>query len=307
MDPIHLLCAADARYGAYAGIMLSSVLCSNPSDIFHLHVFSNGMRRRDRRRIAALADRRGSRCTIYDVAQELAGYSVPTGYHLNRTTYARLLMGDLLPESVQRIIYLDCDVICTAELSALWRLGDAIPVLAGVIDRLGDVWKSRLGLPGDASYVNCGVLLINLKAWRERRLGREILDWIGRNPTRLTLADQDAINVCLLGAITPLPDCWNLQIGPASGPIAAGRLSEAVLLHYTGTPKPWWFRFRGLGAQIFLQHKRGSPWRFKLPIFRLTYRLQKSLSKRIARWRPAIARLGGRPLAPGGSGGLTAE
>ena len=54
----------------------------------------------------------------------------------------------------------------------------------------------------------------------------------------------------------------------------AARLKEATLLHYTSAHKPWLFRFRGLGAEIFLRHKRQSPWRFKPPTFRLVYRLR---------------------------------
>src|SRR6266576_4886592 len=71
-DPIHLLCAADARYGAYAGIMLASVLRANPGERFDIHLLSDRMRRRDLRKIASLTARAGSHCTVYDVAPRLA-------------------------------------------------------------------------------------------------------------------------------------------------------------------------------------------------------------------------------------------
>ena len=286
-DPIHLLCAADARYGGYAGIMLSSVLRANPGERFEIHLLSDRMRRRDLRKIASLAARAGSHCTVYDVAPRLGGYSHGVGNHLSRTAYARLVIADLLPASVGRILYLDCDIICTGALRPLWQLRDAIPLLGMVPDRAGERWKGRLGLSPDAPYFNSGVLLINLAAWRERAVAETIIEWMEANPDKLALADQDAINACLGGAITPLSDRWNLQIGLDSGPLPAARLKEATLLHYTSLHKPWRFRFRGLGAEIFLQHKRRSPWRFKLPTFRLVYRLNKSLNKRLARWHAA--------------------
>jgi lipopolysaccharide biosynthesis glycosyltransferase len=286
-DPIHLLCAADARYGGYAGIMLSSVLRADPGERFAIHLLSDRMRRRDLRKIADLAASAGSHCTVYDVASRLAGYSHGAGNHLSRTAYARLLIADLLPASVGRVLYLDCDIICTGTLRPLWQLRDAISLVSMVPDRTGERWKGRLGLPADAPYFNSGVILINLAAWRERAIAGRIINWMEANRDKLALADQDALNACLCGMITSLPDRWNLQIGPDSGPLPAARLSEATLLHYTSAHKPWRFRSRGPGAKIFLQHKRRSPWRFKLPTFRLVYRLNKSLNKRFARWRAA--------------------
>jgi lipopolysaccharide biosynthesis glycosyltransferase len=284
-DPIHLLCAADARYGGYAGIMLTSVLRANPGESFDIHLLSDGMRARDRRKLAALVTRAGSRLAVYDVASRMAGYSDGVGNHLSRTAYARLLIADLLPANLSRILYLDCDIICTGALRPLWRLAEAIPLVGAVPDRTGERWKARLGLPAEAAYFNSGVLLINLAGWRERDIAGQIIAWMTGNPDKLALADQDAINACLWAEITPLPDCWNLQIGLDSGPLPAARLNDAVLLHYTSAHKPWRFRFRGLGAEIFLSHKRQSPWRFKPPTFRLVYRLNKSLNKRLARWR----------------------
>jgi lipopolysaccharide biosynthesis glycosyltransferase len=284
-DPIHLLCAADARYGGYAGIMLASVLRANPGESFDIHLLSDGMRAGDRRKLAVLVTRAGCRLSVYDVAARLAGYADGAGNHLSRTAYARLLIADLLPANLSRILYLDCDIICTGALRPLWHLADTIPLLGAVPDRTGDRWKVRLGLPAEAPYFNSGVLLINLAAWRERDIAGQIIAWMTANPDKLALADQDAINACLWAEITPLPDCWNLQIGLDSGPLPAARLNDAVLLHYTSAHKPWRFRFRGLGAEIFLSHKRQSPWRFKPPTFRLVYRLRKSLNKRLARRR----------------------
>jgi lipopolysaccharide biosynthesis glycosyltransferase len=284
--PIHLLLAADAKYGAYAGIAVASVLRANPRERFEVHLFSNGVRRRDLGKLDRMLRRAGSRLAVYDIAGRLASNPHLVGQqHLSKTTYARLFLGELLPRSVDRILYLDCDVICTGEIAPLWQLAATVPVIAGVPDRLGDSYKARLGLPASAAYVNAGMLPINVAAWRERDLGREILDWVAANPDKLALVDQDAINFCLSGEIAALPDCWNLQIGDSSGPLPDERLAGARLLHYTGPNKPWQHRFRGLGAEIFLTAKRASPWRFKLPTFRATYKLNKALNKRLARWR----------------------
>ena len=289
-EPIHLLLAADANYGAYAGITLASVLGANPRQSFTVHLFSNGIRQRDLRKIRAMLARADSTLSVYDVSGRLAANRPPPARgHLTATAHARLAMGELLPRAVHRVIYLDCDVICTGALRPLWEMGETVSVLAAVLDRAGDGWKALLGVPPEAPYFNSGVLVVNLHAWRRQGLGRILAEWIAANPAKASLADQDAINACLAGEITPLPDCWNLQIGKDSGPVAPERLNDAVLLHYTGEHKPWRFRFDGMGAEIFLRQKRRSPWRFALPTFRLSYRLRKSLNKRLGRWRSAVS------------------
>jgi lipopolysaccharide biosynthesis glycosyltransferase len=242
------------------------------------------------RKIRAMLARAGSTLSVYDVSGRLtANRPPPARGHLTATAHARLAMGELLPSMVHRVLYLDCDVICTGPLRPLWEIGETVPVLAAVLDRAGDGWKTLLGLPAEAAYFNSGVLAVNLDAWRRRDLGRVLTEWIAANPAKASLADQDAINACLSREITPLPDRWNLQIGRDSGPLPPERLNDAVLLHYTGEHKPWRFRFDGLGADIFLRQKRRSPWRFALPTFRLSYRLRKSLNKRIGRWRGAVS------------------
>jgi lipopolysaccharide biosynthesis glycosyltransferase len=289
-EPIHLLLAADANYGPYAGITIASVLAANPRQSFAVHLFSNGVRRGDLRKLHTMLRRAGSTLRVYDISGRLAANRPPPARgHLTATAHARLAMGELLPATVHRIVYLDCDVICTGPLRALWEAGDTMPVLAAVLDRAGDGWKALLGLPAEAPYFNSGVLVVNLDAWRRRDLGRVLTEWIAANPAKASLADQDAINACLSDEITPLADCWNLQIGKDSGPLPPERLKLAVLLHYTGEHKPWRFRFDGLGAEIFRRHKRRSPWRFALPTFRLSYRLRKSLNKRIGRWRAPLS------------------
>jgi lipopolysaccharide biosynthesis glycosyltransferase len=284
-DPIHLVCAADAHYGAYSGIMLASVLRANPGEHFEIHLLSDHIRKRDRRKITTLVEAAGSCCTVYDVADRLMGYSRGAGNHLSRAAYARLLIADLLPASIEHVLYLDCDIICTGALRPLWQLAGSMGLLGMVPDREGEGWKALLGLQADTTYYNSGVLLIDLAAWRKNDVAGRLREWLSVNPKKIRLADQDAINACLQDRIAPLPDCWNLQIGLNSGPLPVDRLASAALLHYNGQHKPWEYHFRGQGFEIFRAEKRASSWRYSLPTFRVTYRLTKAINKRIARWR----------------------
>src|SRR5205809_7329455 len=99
------------------------------------------------------APARGS--PVYDIAGRLeSNPHLLEQHHLNKTTYARLFIGELLPRSVDRILYLDCDVVCTGEIAPLWRLASEVPVVGGVPDRLGEAYQARLGLPAPAACLN---------------------------------------------------------------------------------------------------------------------------------------------------------
>jgi lipopolysaccharide biosynthesis glycosyltransferase len=135
-----------------------------------------------------------------------------------RSTLFRLLLGSLLPDDVQRLIYLDSDTAVRAPLDELWdvELGDHVlaavrdPVIpwAGMPGLLD--WRT-LGVRPDSPYFNAGVLVIPIERWRQQ-------DLFARTMALMTShlfkdADQGALNVVVDGAWLALDPRWNLQAG----------------------------------------------------------------------------------------------
>ena len=84
--------------------------------------------------------------------------------------YYRLLAGELLPQNLEKIIYIDPDILVINSLSALWEMDISGFLFAGAshtgkTDMANNVNKIRLGT--DTDYYNSGFLLINLKRARE--------------------------------------------------------------------------------------------------------------------------------------------
>ncbi len=105
----------------------------------------------------------------------------------------------------------------------------------------------RSGADLRAPYINSGVLLMNLKAWRRDRIGQAILSWKERHPE--SWGDNDALHGVLAGQLYLLPTRWNATVhmmrsaSPVFGFVEEKEVHLARknpgVVHFTGAVKPW--------------------------------------------------------------------
>jgi lipopolysaccharide biosynthesis glycosyltransferase len=175
------------------------------------------------------------------------------------TVYFRLLVGEELPPSIQRAIFLDVDILVEGDLAELWKQ----PFDGHVIQAVPDAYARTLHLPRlrkiagitnvpfrrDAIYFNAGVQLIDLRAWRTEDTGRRALEFLLEHRKFLRGRDQDALNCLLAGRWKPLPPTWNLHELPhclflwECGAISAAELRQTFrnpkIVHFIGHWQPW--------------------------------------------------------------------
>jgi lipopolysaccharide biosynthesis glycosyltransferase len=127
----------------------------------------------------------------------------------NPIVLARLLLDQLLPKDLDRILYLDGDTIVRNSLSNLWNtdMGD-YAIGASVEPTCNKERKNKLGLSGKP-YYNAGVLLVDLVNWRNNKTGEQILNFYKKNQGKLFANDQDAINGSQAGKIKTLSSTYN--------------------------------------------------------------------------------------------------
>ena len=160
----------------------------------------------------------------------------------NYTTYGRLFLPDLIPDAAS-CIYLDCDLIVTRSLEALFDLGASdLPLHAegtGVRrDSIDRPTFEALHMDPAGVYFNAGVLVFNLDRWRHERLTDRCLAFATRPPVRLMSQDQTVLN-CLFADRTGTFDAsFNTFLWPTSAPIPIDARHGRVF-HFVGAPKPW--------------------------------------------------------------------
>lgn len=121
----------------------------------------------------------------------------------NLLTYYRLKMHELLPPSVERLLYLDVDMLVCGDLRGLFSL-DLQGQIAGVVADVFPtqrVLKHRTNSALDIiiekqNYFNAGFLLVDLQKFRQEQIGERALE-ILKDYSGLILNDQDAINAAL--------------------------------------------------------------------------------------------------------------
>ena len=155
--------------------------------------------------------------------------------HITKEAYFRLYAPFFLPNDMERILYLDCDIICTDNISDFYNIdfGDKILVGCANNDLANSEYKERLGLSDEHIYINSGVLLINLSKYRECTSISSLNKFIAENADLLDFQDQDVVNKMFTGNILYSDVYYNFQIGMLL------YTEGGKLVHYTGPIKPW--------------------------------------------------------------------
>ena len=208
-------------------------------------------------------------------------------HHATHSVYFRLLASLLLPDCIDRIIYLDADMIIQDDISELWDkpLQDhyclAVPDIACpyisarhalpnykqareflAADNPVQNW-GQLGLDPTAHYFNSGVMVINLKRWRDEQIEKKLLATLRDNEKYIWCWDQYALNVVFCGQWGKLPYRWNqgaqvFQFPDAQSiPIPEADFLEMkdnpAVIHYTTEWKPWKYNDYHPLREFFLQ------------------------------------------------------
>jgi lipopolysaccharide biosynthesis glycosyltransferase len=243
---IHVALTFDDNFWAPAyAVMRSACLASRrPADL-RFHLLHRGLGAGHRQALDAITEEFGARLIDYNLTENarFTGFLAGLAFHkkLTNMVYARLLLDELLPEDVERVIYLDCDIFVRGPLEELAELDLKGHPIAAVLDAgrhkqmLGrDFRQNRDLFSYNFAYFNAGMLVIDRK-----KFGAADLPGVTRRMHEEGLLariqyDQAVLNLVFADDWLPLDFRWNLIC-----PWPAHEALEPQLLHYTGHRKPW--------------------------------------------------------------------
>ena len=241
---IRIACCINESYLLPLAVMVSSLAGRlDPSCRITVHLLHRDLSEESLAALASIVDL----CPVLLPAQVLAG--LPCDRRFPPEAAAPLLLADVLPRDVGRVIFIDADVLALADVGALWHHDLRGMPIAAVRDpamphcsswRGVKDWRAR-GIPRQRAYFNAGVMLIDLHAWRERRISERALVYMREVGARGDFFHQEALNATAWNEWHELPGRWNM-------PSTAGRsfdrtspeaLSDPGLVHFSGRMKPW--------------------------------------------------------------------
>ena len=182
--------------------------------------------------------------------------SFPKNKRYPQEMYYRLLAGHLLPPEVERVLYLDPDILVINPLRPLWETaldGHLFAACAhtGKTELVSSVNRVRLGVEND--YFNSGVLLMDLARCRREIVPQELFDYAAAHMNTLILPDQDMLNALFGDRVLPLSDVrWNYDARDYHGYFVTSGgevdmdwiMAHTAILHFCGKAKPWKRNYR---------------------------------------------------------------
>ena len=264
---INIVMAADNNYSPWMGILIMSIIKNTPCKVY-FHIIDGGITEQNRKRIEFLGSSSTTQFNWYR-----PDHNNYTGFPIKRygiATYYRLSMASILPESLETIIYLDCDMLAVDDLPVLANILDDGQVLAAVEDISAP--RTEIGFE-QHEYFNAGTLVIDMKLWRKNDYEEKLLKLMQERGDELKYLDQDALNIVFRNQWQKIPLQWNFQPGiwrraekKQYGPEGTTRadyehaLKNPAIIHFLARRKPWIYGCIHPLKKVYLEYLKQSPW-----------------------------------------------
>ncbi len=261
-DRISILVTFDKTYIKPFRVMIKSLSINNPKEAFHVWLLHSAIPQEDVLLLSEYCSAHRMTLTTIDVDRALF-HNAPISKQYPQEMYYRLLAPWILPKSLDRVIYLDPDILVINSIRPLWEvaLGDysfAASSHSGVFEIVNGVNRVRLGNEHD--YFNTGVLYMDLKKIRLIGDVEEIFSCVREREGELLLPDQDVFNLIYGSQILQMDDSiFNYDARYFSAYVfkSKGRhdldwvLKHTIILHFCGKQKPWKKRYTGLFSALY--------------------------------------------------------
>lgn len=281
----HIVYASDDGFAEVLGVSLVS-LFENSRDMESIvvYILDSGISELNRNKIEAVCKNYGR-----DLPHWIAARNISDEIGMNvvadrgsLSQYARLFVSRDLPDGLERVLYLDCDIIIEKSIKELWNLDMHGKTIAALNDAFSKYYRANIGLQPNDIMFNSGVMLIDLNRWKEQKVEEKLLQFITRKHGYIQQGDQGALNAVLshdaycfdprFNSVTIFYDFNYQELLTYRKPIG-GYYSEAevklaaddpTIIHFTTSfisKRPWMIGCNHRYCGEWLKYKAMSPWK----------------------------------------------
>jgi lipopolysaccharide biosynthesis glycosyltransferase len=264
---MNILVTLNSNYVKPLKVMLRSLFFNNPNEEFNIYLMHSRLKDDELFDINQFVAKYGHQ--LFNITIQADYFDeAPIIKHYTKEMYYRLLAYKFLPSNIDRILYLDPDIIVINEIRSLFDLDISNHLYAAAlhdIKSLNKVNKLRL-LPYEIEeYFNSGVLLINLDLHRKRINEKEIYEFVVKNKSRLILPDQDIINALYSKCIKKIdetlfnydPRYFNYYRIASKGIFDMHYIvNNTSIIHFCGKKKPWHENYSGKFHSLYKHYEK---------------------------------------------------
>ena len=251
---MNLLVTLNEAYLPYLNTLLISIIRNNPSCQFTVYLLHTSVSQTAVVQTKKILGEHGNLVMIEATDHGLD--NAPTTEQFPREMYYRIFASKYLPGDVDRVLYLDPDIIVNGSLAELYNIPlDGYYFAAA--SHNGKVMRfingKRLDLKKECPYINSGVLLMNLDLLRKEQKYEDVFAYIEKKKSKLLLPDQDVISGLYGERILKLDTyIYNMtdRLYRYDRILGKRRSFEwfkdnSVIFHYCGKNKPWKKNYSG--------------------------------------------------------------
>uniref|UniRef100_A0A0R3S2F6 Glycosyltransferase-like protein LARGE1 n=1 Tax=Elaeophora elaphi TaxID=1147741 RepID=A0A0R3S2F6_9BILA len=178
---------------------------------------------------------------FYNASQYLDRVSwIPTRHYSGRYSFLKLILNDILPANVDKVIALDTDVLIMDDIAQLWSFFSRMTNLQAIslVENLSDWYlfnasaPQRIVWPAWGRGFNTGVMLLDLAKLRN-------MDWL--HIWEGIVSKNDVINAIINDhkwIVQELPCEWNFQLGfQSQQDLCPVEISHLKLVHWNSPLK----------------------------------------------------------------------
>lgn len=257
---IKICMACDDNYAMHCGAAIASMIDNHKSvENLEFFVLNSALSKKSKARLNKLANTEKSSIRFITVnADEFKNCPIPKGLHFTLETYFRLKLPDFFPD-FDKILYIDCDVTVQGDIKELWDF-DVESCYAAACQDITPA-KHLEEFIGESANFNAGVMVINLKSWREERISQKCFDFINLHSEKIIWVDQDVLNSVLINKMRYFPRFWNLEYTPDYDVVSKLYPDNAIkLIHHITRKKPWNTPKNHLFADKYFKYLAKTPW-----------------------------------------------
>lgn len=248
---MHLLFVSNNAYIPHVATTLASIFENNKDMSFIVHVLVTDISMANKEKLKGFVQKYGYQLDIEVIKPDSLDIDLSVCGKWGIFPSLKLYAADFYPK-VDKILYVDADMICLGSLKAIEQIDMENFWIAEATDEQGaEIHKQRLGLSQDSFYGCAGLVWFNLAKWRQDNVRQKCFRFFNNPANReiIEFGEQDVMNVVCQGYIYELPIVYNmfsyywLHHGRNVPVRYKQKINdykrEAVILHYIDSCKPW--------------------------------------------------------------------
>lgn len=267
---MHVVFSPDDNYVLPTSVALTSLLINEKEELtVHIIYLENNLSETNKELLKTLVEKYNQHILFNEVSLRLLS-SFPKFRH-GYSSYLRIFAPILL-NNVDKILYLDGDIIVENSIASLYHIDLSSYELAAVADLkqfFTPGYVESIGFSYNRLYFNAGILLMNLNNMRAMHILEKTEKYLSKYKSSIYHEDQDILN-CICPNVLFLPPkynsiihLWNKNKAICQQIWSLSEIEEAkknpVIIHYLGGLKPWKLEVYHPLKKIWYHYLKASP------------------------------------------------